>query len=126
VERADLEHHEVERSFALADRRELRSEARVTAEEHPTPFALDDPRRPERAVAIERSTPGEVTRRRCRETEAALRQGRLLPPVELDDAIRLDPEILEPSADAERRHERHAETRELAHRRKVEMVVVVV
>src|SRR4051794_39439495 len=101
VEGSYLEHHEIERPVLLSDRAKLRREPRVTAEEDTTFFGRDHPGRPERTIPIERTTTGEMPRRRGREREGTKR--RRLPPVELRDPLRPHALRRESRTDAERR-----------------------
>ena len=102
------------RSARRPCRRRSRFDGRPTAQ-HETA--------PERAVAIERRPRGEVLRRRQRDRQRADR--RLLPPVELLDAS--NARRSDETRVAERRDDDRIEPpRELAQRRQIAVVVVVV
>src|SRR5258706_15535992 len=67
-----------------------------------------------------------MLRRRRGHCDFTIPHAMRLPPVELDDALRLHAPGFEVRADAERRDERHIGLREHADRGIVEMIVVVV
>ena len=126
MQAADFKHHEIEGAKALADFLILGGEAAVAAEKDRVAWRANDERGPERAVPpLDRAT-REVLRRRGAHPDAAFRELVRLPPVELGDARRRDAPGLEMRADAKRSHERHVERRQLADRRIVEVIVVVV
>ncbi len=60
MECAYLEHHEIERAEAFADRAILRRETGVAAEENRVPLRMDDERRPQRRIAALEAAPGKV------------------------------------------------------------------
>src|SRR5690606_34327441 len=60
MERADLEHHQVEWAETLADRGVFGRESRVAAEEHRMPPRPDDHRRPQRGVPATQASTGEM------------------------------------------------------------------
>ena len=123
---ADLEHHEIEGAVSLANRRVLRRQACVAAEEDRVAGRADHHRRPEGGVAVLEPATGKMLRRRGADRELGPRQRVCLPPIELHDPLCPDAPCLEVRADAERGHERHIEPRELPDGRVIEMVVVVV
>ena len=127
MERADLEHHEIERPEPFADRPIFRREAGVAAEEDRVPLRANHERRPQASRCDPcMAAPGKVLRRRRGDAEAGIRQRVRFPPVELDDALGLHAPGFEVRADAERRHERHVALGELADGRVVEVIVVIV
>jgi hypothetical protein len=127
MEGADLEHHEVEGTEALADVGVLRRETGVAAEEDMVARRADRHRRPQRRVAVLQPAAGEVLRRRGGHHELGAGQRVRFPPVELGDAFRRHAEGFEVRADAERGDEGHvAVPGQRADGRIVEVVVVVV
>ena len=124
MERADLEHHQIERAVARADLLELWEEAGVAAEKQPLALGLDHPRRPQRGVAIRQRTTREVLRGRRGEPHAG--QAQLFVPVELVNAFGRYAAGLEPCAHTERGHERNFTRRELDDARVTQVIVVVV
>ena len=126
MERADLEHDEIERPEPFADRPIFRCEARVAAEEDRVPPRANHERGPQGRVPILDGTPRKVLRRRRGHAKAGIRQRIGFPPVKLDDALGPHAPGFEMRADAERRHERHSRFGECADGRVVEMIVVIV
>jgi hypothetical protein len=126
MERADFQHHEVERSEAFADRLVLGREAGIAAEEHRVAIRADDERGPQRRIAIMQSAPGKVLGRRRGHCQTGIGHIVRFPPVELGNALGFHAPGFEVGADAERGHERHVALDELADRRVVEMIVVIV
>src|SRR5215475_2535663 len=107
VEAADLEHHEIERAQALADRGVLVGEPGIAAEEYRLARRANDHRRPQRRIAIVQPTSREMLRwsRGHRQIRTRKRVG--LPPFELGDPLGWHAPAFEMRADSERSDERH-------------------
>jgi hypothetical protein len=104
---ADLEHHQIEGREPRTNRGKLGCEPGVSGKEHAAVLGSDHPRRPQGGIPIGERAAREVLCGRGRERQRAAGQGVFLPPVELDDQVRIDAEPLQSSTDAERRHDRH-------------------
>src|SRR5258708_11547593 len=122
--RTDFEHREIERPVLPSDVLEFWGQPGVGREESLATLGLDDPRRPERRVAIVGSTAGEMLRGRCRKPDTC--DLRALVPVELDDPIGIDAEFLQALAYAERGDDRHALDGQRLDRRTTEVTIVIV
>src|SRR5262249_36528980 len=126
VERTDLEHDDIERSKALANRCVFAGESRIAAEEHRMPWRADDERRPQRGVAALWWATREVRRRSGADGQPGPRQVVRFPPVELDDALRRHAPRLEVCTDSQGRDEGYRLPAQLPYRRIVEMIIVIV
>ncbi len=122
--RADRHQRQVERAVLGADAGVAVEVTGVSGVEDPAPSARDRPGSPQCVVAGQGAS-REVPGRGRGEPQA--RDLRLLFPVELDDALARHSPLLQVRADAQRHEERRRlDAGERAHRRQVEMVVVVV
>ena len=122
--RADAHQRHVEGPVPQPDLLVAVEVAGVAAVEDLVPAARDDPRAPERRVAIGEPASREVPRGRRRQCHA--RDLRLLVPVELLNLRRRDAPLLQVRADAERDEEARAALGERLDRLHVEVIVVVV
>src|SRR5271166_5176784 len=126
MERADLQHDEVERPESFADRLVFRRQTRVAAEEYGVLLRTDHERGPQGRIAIFQAAPGKVLRRRGGHGEPGTRKPVRFPPVEFNDTFGSYAPLLQVRTDSERRHERHVAPGEFTDGRVVQMVVVIV
>ena len=119
-----LENREVDRRKAASDRLEVRPVAAVAREVKRLAGKLQNEAAPKRGVALQGSA-REVLRRHGR-CEKRIAHARLFKPVELRDALRGPPPVLEMRTDAKRANNALDAIRYGANRRVVEVIVVIV
>src|SRR6478609_12220079 len=87
VKRADLQHDQIERAEALMNLAVFGGETGIAAEENGVLRPAHDQRRPERGIAGTQTSTREMLRRRSVDRQPRARHVRLLPPIELGDAL---------------------------------------